>query len=91
LTVLAGSALAGEIAKRAAAGKPNYSVSPAVKRDRRLAIDTSYLKYHALKQDCHGIWITEREEAIWITERDGAMMLVDPHISQNLSRPLPAL
>jgi hypothetical protein len=92
LTFLSGSALAGSIAnpKSADAGKPNYSISPAVKRDRCLPIDISYLKYHSLKEDNHGIWITEREEANWITERDGAMMLVDPHISQNLTRPLPA-
>jgi hypothetical protein len=90
LTMLAGSALAAETPKYADAGKPDYCVSPAVKRDRRLPLDTSSLKYHALKQDAHGIWITEREEANWITERDGTMMLVDPHISQHLSRPLPA-
>lgn len=76
-TVLAGSASAGEIAKPVDAGKPNYFVSPAVKRDRRLVIDTTYLKHYA-KQDA------PVGEGFWITERDGAMMLVDPHISQNL-------
>ena len=67
----------GTVAQSADIVTPNYSVSPAVKRDRRLAIDASYLKYYAKPDQPIG-------EAFWVTERDGALMLVDPHISQNL-------
>jgi hypothetical protein len=67
----------GKVAQSADIVTPNYSVSPAVKRDRRLAIDASYLKYYAKPDQLIG-------EAFWVTERDGAMMLVDPHIYQNI-------
>jgi hypothetical protein len=67
----------GTVAQSTDIVAPNYSVSPAVKRDRRLAIDASYLKYSAKPDQLMG-------EAFWVTERDGALMLVDPHIVQNL-------
>lgn len=67
----------GEVAQSANLVTPNYSVSPGVKRDRRLKIDAAYLKYYAQTGQPVG-------EPFWVTERDGALMLVDPHISQNL-------
>jgi hypothetical protein len=69
--------MSGTIAQSTDIVAPNYSVSPAVRRDRRLAIDPAYLKYSAKPDPLMG-------EAFWVTERDGALMLVDPHIAQNL-------
>lgn len=77
LTMLAGSALAGEIAKPPQAGKPNYCVSPAVKQDRRRVFTASELRRYG---EGYEYWY----EAFFVTERDGAQMLVDPHIYQNL-------
>jgi hypothetical protein len=71
------AATKGMAAQTADIGTPNYSVSPEVKRDRRKAMDAVYLKYYAKPDQPAG-------EAFWVTERDGALMLVDPHISQNL-------
>jgi hypothetical protein len=67
----------GKVAQSANLVTPNYSVSPGVMRDRRLIIDAAYLKHYAQSDQPRG-------EPFWVTERDGAMMLVDPHISQNL-------
>jgi hypothetical protein len=67
----------GGVAQSANLGTPNFSVSPGVKRDRRLRIDAAHLKYYAQTGQPVG-------EPFWVTERDGALMLVDPHISQNL-------
>jgi hypothetical protein len=67
----------GTVAQSADMVSFHYSVSPEVKRDRRLAIDASYLKYYAKPDQLTG-------EAFWVTERDGTLMLVDPHIAQNL-------
>jgi hypothetical protein len=67
----------GTVAQSANLVAPNYSVSPAVKRDRRLVIDAACLKYSAKPDQPIG-------EAFWVTERDGALMLVDPHIAQDL-------
>ena len=67
----------GRVAEPANLVTPNYSVSPGVRRDRRLIIDAAYLKYYAQPDLPLG-------EPFWVTERDGALMLVDPHISQNL-------
>ena len=66
-----------EVAQSANLVTPNYSVSSGVKRDRRLKIDAAYLKYYVQPDQPVG-------EPFWVTERDGALMLVDPHISQNL-------
>jgi hypothetical protein len=67
----------GQVAKPAELGNPNYCVSRAVKLDRRRVFTDSELRHYV--RDGHN-----EKEAFWITERDGAMMLVDPHISQNL-------
>ena len=72
-----GTQKSGEEAQSANLFTPNYSVSPGVKRDRRLTIDAAYLKHYAHSDQPLG-------EPFWVTERDGALMLVDPHISQNL-------
>ena len=67
----------GGVAQSANLVTPNNSVSPRVKRDRRLIIDAAYLKHYAQPGQPVG-------EPFWVTERDGALMLVDPYISQNL-------
>jgi hypothetical protein len=67
----------GKAAQAANLVNAGYSVSPEVKRDRRLAIDAAYLKYYADPNRGSG-------EAFWVTERDGALMMVDPQISQSL-------
>jgi hypothetical protein len=72
-----GAAKSGKGAQSANLVQPGYSVSPGVKRDRRLRIDAAFLKPYADPDLGVG-------EAFWVTERDGALMMVDPHISQSL-------
>ncbi len=72
-----GASQSGQKAQSANFVRPNYSVSPGVKRDRRLVLDASRLQYYAEPGRVIG-------EAFWVTERDGALMMVDPQISQNL-------
>ena len=72
-----GAPKSGMAAQSANLVQPGYSVSPGVKRDRRLKIDAAYLKYYADPDLGVG-------EAFWVTERDGALMMVDPLISQSL-------
>jgi hypothetical protein len=72
-----GAAKSGKAVQFANLVKPGYSVSPGVKRDRRFAFDAACLKAYANPDLGVG-------EAFWVTERDGALMMVDPHISQNL-------
>ena len=72
-----GAPKSGMAAQSANLVQPGYSVSPGVKRDRRLRIDAASLKYYADPDLGIG-------EAFWVTERDGALMMVDPRISQSL-------
>jgi hypothetical protein len=72
-----GASKSGKAAQAANLVNPGYSVSPGVKRDRRLAIDAAHLQYYANPDRGSG-------EAFWVMERDGALMMVDPHISQSL-------